>query len=143
MEAAQLVVRKQALGTAPLRNGEHDLLFVLHRDALEDRRNAVAHTHIQQSVAELPDGPPLQRLYHVRVRRHSEDGGMLSAKGEDGHALRAASDLAPEGVECTDGGGALHGGQREAPDGDGANGNPLDDVHEVCVVVRGLLERSQ
>lgn len=142
MEAAQLVVRKQALGTAPLGDGQHALLLVLHRNALEDRRNAVAHTHIQPNVTELPDGPPLQCLYHVRVRHHSEDGGMLSAKGEDGHALRAAPDLAPEGVECTDGGGALHGGQREAPDGEGADGDAVDDVHEVFVNVRGVLERS-
>lgn len=143
MEADQLVVRKQALGTAPLGDGEHALLFVLHRDALENRRNTMAHTHIQPDVAELPNGPALQRLYHVRVRHHSEDRGVLGAECEDGHALRAAPDLAPEGVECTDGGGALHGGQREAPDGEGADGDAVDGVHEVFVNVRGVPERSQ
>lgn len=93
-----MVVRKQPLGAASLRNGEHTLLLVLHRNALGDRRDTMADTRVQLSAAELPDGPVLKCLWHVCVGYHREDRRMLRTECEDGHALRAAPDVVAERI---------------------------------------------
>lgn len=143
VQSGHLVVREETLRTTPLRHTQCALLRVLHHDALEDRRDPMAHAPVQPLVAEVLDRPVLHRLHDERVRGRREDRRLLRAELQDGRALRRAADLAEERVERADGRVGLREGEREAAEGDGADGDALDDAHEVRVDVGGLLEPSE
>lgn len=143
MQSGHLVMREETLRTTPLRHPKRALLRVLHHDALEDRRNAMAHPPVQPLVAEVLDRPILHRLHDERVRGRRENRRLLRAELQDRRALRRAADLAAERVERADGRVGLREGQREAGERDGADGDALDDGHEVRVDVGGLVEAAE
>ena len=142
MEARHLVVREEALCAASLGNGERVLLRMLDHHRLEDRRDASANACIARG-AEPRDRPALQRLQHIRIRDRREDGSLLCREGENGLAVIRRPYAATEGVEGADGSVALDERQREAAEGDCANVDTIDDVHEVGVDILGLLEAAE
>lgn len=136
-------MRKQPLRATTLRNAHGALLRVLRHNGLEYRRDAVSHTPVDAGVAEVLDAPALHRLQNEGVGRGSEDGRLLRAERKEGDPLGGRADLAAEGVHRSNGCVALHERQSEAAEGDRANGDSLDDVHEVRVEVGRLLKRAQ
>ena len=139
-------MHKQALRAAPLRDPDRALLRVLDHHALEDGSDAVSHSAVQALVAEARDAPALERLHDIRVGRHCQDRCLLRTEREDRCTSRGVgrgANLAAKGVHGPDGSVALHEGQREAAKRDGPDCDSPDDVHEVCVEVRGFLQRPK
>ena len=146
MKARHLVVHEQALRAASLRDPDGALLGVLDHHPLEDGSDAVSDSAVQALVAEARDGPALERLHDIRVCCHCQDGCLLRTERQDGRTSRGVgrgADLPSEGVHGPNGGIALHERQRETAKRDGANGDSPDDVHEVCMEVRGFLQRPK
>lgn len=62
---------------------------------------------------------------------------MLCAERQDRDRGSRATDLPTEGVHRPNGRAGLHRGQWDATDGHSSDGDAVDDVHEVGVVVVG------